>query len=127
MSEEITKGMPHDPSFEVLVLARLDAIDGRLQALKADSQRSAVDTKPIWERALAEILELKQGQAELKQGQAELKQGQAELQQGLAEVQAGLSSVERQIGVLSGDVIHVRADQRHLERRLDKLEPKPVQ
>ena len=113
MSDELTKGMPRDPSFEEKVLTRLDPIGAELQ-------QRAVDTKPIWERALAEILELKQGQTELKQGQAELKEG-------LEKVEEGLRDVERKIDVLSRDVIQVRADQLNLDRRVDKLEPKPVQ
>jgi hypothetical protein len=36
---------------------RLDGIDQRVQALEA----RALDTKPIWERALAEILEVRNG------------------------------------------------------------------
>ena len=37
--------------------ARFDSLDVRLQTLEA----RALDTKPIWERALAEILEVKKG------------------------------------------------------------------
>src|SRR6266851_4671574 len=36
--------------------ARFDALDSRVQALEAKS----LDTKPIWERALAEILNVKE-------------------------------------------------------------------
>jgi hypothetical protein len=37
--------------------ARLDGLDIRVQALEA----KALDTKPIWERALVEILEVRKG------------------------------------------------------------------
>jgi 3-dehydroquinate dehydratase len=40
------------------VEARLDALDSRVQALEA----RALDTKPIWERALAAIIEVKEGE-----------------------------------------------------------------
>lgn len=69
---------------------RLDGLDGRVQALEA----RALDTKPIWERALAEILEVKNGIADLS----------------------------RKIDVLSQDVLQVRADQRRVEKRMDELE-----
>jgi hypothetical protein len=91
--------MPDGFSFEQEVLARLDAIDGRLRALEEQSERRAVETKPIWERALAEILEVKQS----------------------------LGNVERKIDVLSRDIIQVRADQTYLEGRIEKLENKPAQ
>src|ERR1700730_15685225 len=42
--------------------ARLDGLDIRVQALEA----RALDTKPIWERALAEILLVKQSVEDLK-------------------------------------------------------------
>jgi hypothetical protein len=48
-----------------LVLARLDGVDGRLAALEA----KAFDTRPIWERALAEILEVKETLVRLERRQ----------------------------------------------------------
>jgi chromosome segregation ATPase len=120
MSEEITQNIPDGRSFEERVFARFDAMDARfnaidarldgmdarldsmdrrLEALESESERRALETKPIWERALSEILEVKEG----------------------------LYNVERKLEVLSRDIIQVRVDQMHLERRLDKLESKPTQ
>ena len=140
-----TKDMPNKPSFEDQVLSRLDAIDARLTALETQSQQRALDTKPIWERALAEIVEVKQemrqGLAEVRQELAEGGQGLAEVRQELAEVRQemrqglaevrqeikeGLRNIERKLGVLSRDVIPVRADQEYIETRIEKLEPKAV-
>ena len=105
MSEEITQNIPDGRSFEERVFARFDAIDARLQgmdvrlqALEDQDERRALETKPIWERALAEILELRQG----------------------------LSNVERKIDILSRDIVQVRADQAHVESRLEKLESEPT-
>ncbi len=60
MSEEKTQHIPDPRSFEDRVFARFDALDAtlkdfdaRLQSLEA----KAYDTKPIWERALKEIVE----------------------------------------------------------------------
>jgi tetrahydromethanopterin S-methyltransferase subunit G len=52
MSEETTQNLPGDDLKRIL--ARLDSIDKRLEKLEA----RAYDTKPIWERALAEIVEI---------------------------------------------------------------------
>ena len=71
MSEEQTQNLTDDPSFEGRVFARFDAIDAglsdlsarvqnldtRVESLESESQRRAVETKPIWERALKEIAE----------------------------------------------------------------------
>ena len=71
MSEERTKDLSDRRSFEERVFARLDAIEARFEArfdaverrlgtLEEQVGKQALDTKPMWERALAEILEVKQ-------------------------------------------------------------------
>jgi flagellar biosynthesis/type III secretory pathway chaperone len=57
MSEETTQNMPDGRSFEERIFARLDSIDARLQSLENQAERRALETKPIWERALQEIME----------------------------------------------------------------------
>ncbi len=97
MSEELTKNMPDGRSFEERVFARFDDLDARLQTLETQAERRALETKPIWERALAEILEVREG----------------------------VANVERKIDVLSRDIVQVRADQTRVENRIDKLESSP--
>jgi chromosome segregation ATPase len=115
MSEEIAQGIPDGRSFEERVFARFDAIDARLdgmdsrlggmdarldgmdsrlQSFETQAERRALETKPVWERALAEILEVKEG----------------------------LANVERKLDVLTRDIVQVRADQARVESRMDKLE-----
>jgi len=67
MSEDDpTQGLNGETSFEARVMARLDSIDSRLTARldSIDSRLTAIekapDTRPIWEQALAEILEVKE-------------------------------------------------------------------
>jgi tetrahydromethanopterin S-methyltransferase subunit G len=82
---------------DVRVGARFDAVDARLDSLDIRVQNleaRALDTKPIWERALAEILEVKKG----------------------------VEDLNRKIDVLNQDVLQVRADQLRVERRMDSLE-----
>lgn len=98
MSEETTENISGTRSFEERILTRLDSIDSRLQVLEEQSERRAMETKPIWERALAEILELRES----------------------------VDNIERKIDVLSRDMIQLRADQARVDNRLDKLESKPA-
>lgn len=126
MSEEITQGIADGRSFEERVFARFDALDarfdsvegrldnvegrlgnvegqlsnveGRLATLEEQAERRALETKPIWERTLAEILEVKEGVAD----------------------------VERKLEVLSQDIVQVRANQKRLERRVDGIETRPA-
>jgi septal ring factor EnvC (AmiA/AmiB activator) len=105
MSEETTQNLPNDVSR--LILARLDSIDRRLdsmdQRLDSMDQRleklevRAYDTKPIWERALAELVELSKR----------------------------MDSLDRRFHVLSDDVIQNRADFRKYDQRLADLEQPP--
>ena len=99
MDQETTKNMPDGRSFEERVFARFDALDARLQMLESEAERRAVETKPIWERALAEILTVSQK----------------------------LDTVERKLNVLGQDMLTLRADQTRLEDRMERLESKPVQ
>jgi hypothetical protein len=113
MSEETTQNMPDGHSFEERVFARFDAIDARLQTLESQAEQRALETKPIWERALAEILEVKTEIFEVKER--------------LSALQRFSIQMVRKIDVLSKDMLNLRADQTGIEDRLDKLESKPVQ
>jgi chromosome segregation ATPase len=60
MSDETTQNMNGSRSFEERVFSRFDALDSTLRDLDSRLQvleAKAYDTKPIWERALQEILE----------------------------------------------------------------------
>ena len=101
MSEETTQNKPGGRSFEERIFERLDAIDARLKSLEDHAERRALETKPIWERALAEIIEVKERLGALEQ----------------------LSNqMVRKIDVLGKDMLTLRADQTGVENRLDKLE-----
>jgi chromosome segregation ATPase len=115
MSEDRTRDLSDNRSFEDRVFARFDAMDARfdgfdtrVQALEA----RAIDTKPIWERALTEILEVKQSVAEVKQS--------------VAEVRERVESIERKFDLLTLDMMQLRGDQRRLNSLFDRLESKPA-
>jgi hypothetical protein len=74
--------------------SRFDRIENRLGALELANEKRALETKPIWERALAEIVELKKIVGELV----------------------------RRMEVFSRDSLRIRADLVGLEERLDKIE-----
>ena len=127
MSEDRTRDLSDNRSFEERVFARFDAIDtrfgtvdarfdamdGRFDTMEArfdavdvrlaglDTrvqalEAKAYDTKPIWERALAEILNVKER----------------------------LENVERKFDVLIQDMMQLRGDQRRVEDQFDALKSK---
>lgn len=95
MSEETSQEQPDARSFEERVFARFDAIDARLDSLEQRVDARAHDTMPIWEQALAAITETRQ------------------------ETSASLRNVERQIGILSKDIVQLRADVSDLSSRFE--------
>ena len=97
MSEETTQNLPNDVS--TLILARLDSVDRRLDGIDQRLETlevRAYDTKPIWERALAELVELGKR----------------------------MDSLDRRFHVLTDDS-EPRADFRKYDQRLADLEQPP--
>src|SRR6266446_10651541 len=80
MNDELTKNLPSKKSFEERVFARFDAFDARFDTVDTRLEKlesRAYDTKPIWERALAQIMEtgLEIGEIRKKVGVIETKVG----------------------------------------------------
>jgi chromosome segregation ATPase len=119
MSEEITQNISDPRPFEERVLALLDSMNTRLKIVEEQSERRALDTKPIWERALAEIGGVREEVRAVKEEVREVKNE-------LREVKEKVSNVERKFDVLTLDMMQLRGDQRRLNDRMDKLESKPV-
>jgi uncharacterized protein YhaN len=105
MSEENTRNMADERSFEERVFARFDALDARLHTLEAESERRAVETKPIWERALQEIMETR----------AEV----VKVEDRLGRIENEIKDMRRMFRSTFADVARVQED---LEERLDKIE-----
>lgn len=138
MSEELTKNLPRDDLSRILAL--LSSMNERLIALEDKVDRRLQETRPIWEQVLSrmeafetrmEAFETRMGAFEARMGafetrmetfEARLDSFEARLENLETEMRSGFRKLERQIGLLAEDVITVRADQRDLERRMDKLE-----
>jgi uncharacterized coiled-coil protein SlyX len=93
MSEESTTKLANRVSFEQRVFARFDSIDARLEKLESRSY----DTKPIWEKALAAIME-----TGLEVGELKTKVG----------------AIETKVGSLEGDVAALKNDYSNLHNEL---------
>ncbi len=94
MSEDTTKDISESRTFQERVLAKLEEIGTRLESVESNVERRMFDTKPIWERALKEIMEANQH----------------------------LASLERKMDVLGKDMLTLRADHLGIETRLKNLE-----
>jgi chromosome segregation ATPase len=125
MSEEKTKDLDESRSFEERVFARFDAVDenlirldSRVQNLEAGVQNvdarvqvlesRSYDTKPIWERALKEILE-----ARLEWG---------ETNRDVAFLKSDVAVLKSDVAVLKSDVAEIKRElKREVTKRLDRL------
>ena len=128
MSEDPTQNLPDGRSLEERIFARFDAMDARLDKMdahlnKIDERlttledrvdRRLKETRPIWERALAEIAEMHN---EMREGFEKIR----------SEMNNGLRRVDRQIDVLNRNILEVRADLRYMDERITKLESEPAQ
>ena len=119
MSEDLTKGLPHDGTEQILTLlrgvdARLTGLEERLTGLEERVDRRSMETRPIWEQVLGRLEKVETRLSGLDQRMDDL---------GL-DMRAGFKRLERQMGQRAKDVIGVRTDQSDLERRMDRLEDK---
>jgi ribosomal protein L29 len=134
-----------------LLSADFQEVKVRLEALEKTVNARSLETKPIWERALAEIAEtraeLAETRAELAETRAELKaelaetrvelkgelaetrtELKAELAETRAELRAEMKDGFRKLGLkielLNEDSLTLRGDQKQLDRRVETLESK---
>ena len=142
MSEDTTKGLKDSGSFE----DRFDRMEFRITSL----EEREYDTKPIWERVLAEISELRADletrteslrtdlRSEFQAGidglrtemKAEFKTAidslrtemKAEFVSVRHQLEHELRGVARKMNLLNETFFQIQADQRYVDRRLEHLE-----
>jgi len=135
MSEDTTKNLGDERPFDERVLARFDAFDARFDSIDSrfnqiDSRFDLVDarlenletrsydTKPIWERALAAIMEtqLEVGEIKTKVGVIEGKVDGIEAKVDVIETKVNV--IETKVQVLENEIGGVKADQRTMRNEL---------
>jgi tetrahydromethanopterin S-methyltransferase subunit G len=104
VSEDVTKDMDGRP-FQERVLETLDllvstltSLETRFTILETRLDRQTLETKSMWEKAVAEIVETR------------------------SEMTRRFDNMERKLDVINRDMLQLRADQKFAESRLDKLE-----
>lgn len=94
MSEEETKVLGDKPDVLQKILTKLEVLDTRLQIVEQKIDARGFDTKPIWEKALVEIMEVKEDVRELG----------------------------RNIQIFNQDMLRVRAEHLRTDERITALE-----
>ena len=139
MTDDPTKKLPSEVNLQAYLDEKIGVLIGAIQLLSADFQslssdfqslraefqelkvrveavekaviERSMETKLIWERALAEIANLRVELAETKQ---ELR----------TEMREGFRKLAMKVELLNEDSLAVRSDQRLLEKRVEALESK---
>lgn len=137
VSQEITRDLNGDRPFEERVFARFDGIEKYLRSLDSRVQvleSRGYDTKPIWERALKEILEtrieLKETRDALKGEVKGIRVELKEMRDGLKDLRYDLNTFKRDVTARLDEiqmvVIENRVVVRRAHERIDNLESKPT-
>ena len=144
MSQEITRDLNGDRPFEERVFARFDGIEEYLRSLDSRVQvleSSRYDTKPIWERALKEILEtrvelketrdelkgeVKEIRLELKETRDEVKETRVEIKDLRYDLNTFKRDVADRLDQIQKVVLETRIGLRQAHERIDDLEAKPI-
>ena len=121
MNEEPTRNLSNPRSFEERVFARFDSIDARfakidqrfdtVDARLEKLESRSYDTKPIWERALKEILETR-----LEVG--DLKNQVSAVEMKVDAVETKTQAIETRLGTVEAEIIGLRSDYSGLRSEL---------
>lgn len=133
MSEEQTKDLDGKTTFEERVFARFDMVEGRFDAVdkRFDGiegrleklEARAYDTKPIWERALKEILETRLEVGELNKRVGGLENKHASLTTDFDEFKRELvRQLTRRLDLVLKALVDTRDEMAAAEERITKLE-----
>jgi chromosome segregation ATPase len=127
MNEDPTREPPNK-SFEERVFARFDSIDARLDTVDArfdavdarleKLEARAYDTKPIWEKALAAIMEtgLEVGEIKAKVALIETKVGAIETK--VAVIETKVAAIETEVAGMKTDYAGIRNELTEMKRDL---------
>jgi hypothetical protein len=94
MSEEETKVLGGRDDLLQKILTKLEVLDTRLQVVESKIDARGFDTKPIWEKALVAIMEVKED----------------------------VRTLDRKIEVFNRDMLNLRAEQLKTDERITTLE-----
>src|SRR5436189_5225269 len=104
LMNEPTRNLSKSKLFEERIFGRLDSIDGRLRKLESRSY----DTKPIWERALKEILETRLEVGDLKKQLSAVEKKVDAVETKTHAIETRLETVEAEITGLRRDYSGLR-------------------
>jgi chromosome segregation ATPase len=127
MSEDATRNLhaSHDDALAQILSAvrdlgtRVKSMEDRLNSLETKVEERLYDTQPIWEKAIADIKQLQEGQVRLETSVTQLREGQDALRR---EVNTGLRDINRKFSIFNDTLTQMQADYRDIYDRVRDLE-----
>jgi chromosome segregation ATPase len=116
MSEDLTKKLPSSDSEKIALIlttvqnleTRVDRLEGRFDALENRVDERLRETRPIWEKVVADI--------------AQLQEGQTRLEADVHEIKVSIRDIYYKMDVLNETMVSVQAKHREVDRRVRELE-----
>jgi chromosome segregation ATPase len=109
MSEDLTKKLPKSDSENIaVILTTVQNLDTRLTNLESKVEERLHDTRPIWEKVVADI--------------SKLQQGQTRLEEDMHDVKISMREITWQIGGIADSYVKVLGKTRELEGRVREVE-----
>lgn len=126
MNEDPTKELPGKKSFEERVFGRFDAMDARLGTIESrleNLESRAYDTKPIWERALAEIVAVRDSVRVVEAEVASIKADYGGIKNDFEDLKRELvRQLTRRLDLVLKALVDTRDEMAAAEERITKLE-----
>jgi predicted nuclease with TOPRIM domain len=123
MSEDLTKKLPQSDSEKLSLIltivqnletrvdrleVRLSNLETRFDNLEKKVEERLYDTRPIWEKVMADI--------------AQLNEGQQRLEGDVREIKESVRDIDRRVSFLSDTMIRAQAHYRDIDNRVYELE-----
>jgi len=119
MSEDLTKKLPSDSE------KLLQQIDSRLQGLEQKVEERLYDTRPIWQKVVADIGQLQEGQVQLQEGQTRLEADVRGMRGEVHEIKVSIRDIYYKMEVLNDTMLNVQGKHKDVDRRVRELEQHP--
>ena len=100
---------------------KFDSIDQKVDGLDKKVDERLHDTRPIWQKVVADIGELQVGQTKLEVGQARLEDSQLATREQIRELENAVRCVNRDQIVINDVVRRIQLDFHSLDERLHRL------
>ncbi len=115
MSEDLTKKLPKSDNTEIVLI--LKNIDSRLEKLERKVEERLYDTRQIWEKVVADV-------ALLQEGQTRLEDGQRRLEGEVREIKVSIRDIFFQMSAVSDTMRVIQGSHKDFDIRVRELEAK---